>query len=269
LSPGAKDGDGVEIPPGSGVIPILKDLGSRKFKVVGTGFYITRYGLFATAKHVLEELADVDKGELGAAYILEDDGKHLISRRIVHATLSTVADVALGQAENGDGEATGRANRRASLSLVCPVAGEGLITYAYPENEILDFTDPSKPQTLKADFFEGKFIRRVPPEEHPLVPYPHYETSMEIRSGASGSPVFCSGRITAVACRGWDFRGSEFEGQNLSNVLPVGYLLSLNDTCATTPRNTWEYARIPDLRKTSALSFGELVAYGHVDFGTF
>ena len=54
--PAALRGDGQPIEPGDGVVPILQEVGLKRLKVVGTGFYITRYGLVATAKHVIEEL---------------------------------------------------------------------------------------------------------------------------------------------------------------------------------------------------------------------
>ncbi len=77
------------------------------------------------------------------------------------------------------------------------------------------------------------------------------------------------GRIVAIACRGWDFRGAEHEGTELSAVIPVSYLLSMEASCARIPTISWEYAQTPVPRREASLSFGELVAYGHVDFGVF
>ena len=271
MTPAAQSGDGNTIAPGSGVVPILKQLQRGQLKVVGTGFYITRYGLFATAAHVLSDLAEMDRMELGVGYVLEDrDGDELVIRRIAFASISNVADVALGQVENTIGNKPGTPNRRARLSLVTPTEGERLTTYAYPENEILDFTMSDQHPTLRGDYFEGVFERQVPPAQHPFVPYPHYETTLEIRSGASWCPIFNSkGEVAAISCRGWDFRGGEHENNNLSSVIPLGYLLSMNETCARPVATTWENEQIPRSRRGSTLSFGELVAYGHVDVGMF
>jgi len=269
--PRTQTDDGSEVAPGSGVIPILKQIGPKRLLVVGTGFYVTRYGLFATARHVLEDLVAADSKELGVGYVLEDrDGKALVIRRIVGASLSNIADIALGQAENSREQKAAPSNRRGRLALSCPEVGESLATYAYPENDVLDFNFEDRPPTLKGDYFEGVFERQVLPSEHPFVPHPHYETSIPIRSGASGCPVFnSSGRIVAIACRGWDFRGAEHEGTELSAVIPVSYLLSLEGSCARIPKESWEYSQTPVPRRGVSLSFGELIAYGHIDFGVF
>lgn len=263
-------GDGIEISPASGVIPVLKEIGPGQLKVVGTGFYVTRYGLFATAGHVLEDLIDRDSGEIGTAYVLEDNGDQFLIRRIIKATLSNLSDIALVQVENGDGQNTGPGNKRGPLALLSPKVGEHLVTYAYPENELLNFVTKDHPPVLKGDYFDGVFEQQVLPREHPYIPYPHYETTIPIHSGASGCPIFnSSGRIVAIACRGWDFRGGEHEGEDLSSIIPVSYFLSMNDTCARVPVKCWEYSQIPKSRRGSPLSFGELVSYGHVDFGVF
>ena len=154
MTPAAQSGDGNTIAPGSGVVPILKQLQHGQLKVVGTGFYITRYGLFATAAHVLSDLAEMERMELGAGYVLED------------------RDVALGQVENKIGNEPGTPNRRARLSFVTPTEGERLTTYAYPENEILNFTISGQHPRLRGDYFEGVFERQIPPARHPFVPYP-------------------------------------------------------------------------------------------------
>ena len=54
--PQARDGTGRTIHPGDGVVPIMKELTGRKLAVEGTGFYVSRYGLFITARHVLDTL---------------------------------------------------------------------------------------------------------------------------------------------------------------------------------------------------------------------
>ena len=64
----ARTGDGSEVHPCSGVVPILKEIATKQLAVIGTGFFISRYGLFATAAHVVQAL--VDDNELGISYVL-------------------------------------------------------------------------------------------------------------------------------------------------------------------------------------------------------
>lgn len=68
--PQALRSDGQPIEPGDGVVPILQEVSSKRLKVVGTGFYITRYGLVATAKHVVEELQMPDELRLRPGFVL-------------------------------------------------------------------------------------------------------------------------------------------------------------------------------------------------------
>src|SRR5688572_910708 len=73
----ARDGSGKPIEARSGVFPILLELRPGTLKVVGTAFYITRYGLFLTAAHVLLDVFDEKKRERGAMFALHlmEDGK--------------------------------------------------------------------------------------------------------------------------------------------------------------------------------------------------
>lgn len=263
-------GDGLRLPPGAGVVPVLKEVGDKQLKVVGTGFFVTRYGLFATAKHVLEELVDWNARTVLRAYVLQDDAEQLFIRQITGISLSNTADVAIGQADNrvGQPQPHGPPNLRAPLAFSRPQVGETLVSFAYPENAVLDFRDASMPPTLRGDFIEGVFRSQIDSTSRPFLPYPHYETSLEIRSGASGCPVFAvNRRVVGIACRGWDLRGSELEGNDLSSILPVTQLLPIELGCARVPPDSWEYDQIPASRRSTVLTFAELVTYGHVDVG--
>src|SRR5262245_58543069 len=125
-------GDGFRLPPGAGVVPVLKEVGEKQLKVVGTGFFVTRYGLFATAKHVLEELVDWNSRTVRRAYVLQDDAEQLFIRRITGISLSTTADIGIGQADNrvAQAEPHGPPNLRAPLGFSRPQVGEALAGYA-------------------------------------------------------------------------------------------------------------------------------------------
>lgn len=259
----------MKLPPGTGVVPVLKEVGHKQLKVVGTAFFLTRYGLFATAGHVLEELVDRNSRTVLRGYVLQDDSEQCFIRRIVGASLSNTADIGIGQADNRVGLAAphGPPNLRAPLSFSRPQPGQSLVSFAYPENAVLDFRNDSDAPCLRGDFIEGVFRAQVDSSARPFLPYPHYETSLEIRSGASGCPVFAGGRVVGIACRGWDFRGGEYEGDDLSSILPATQLLPLEVGCAAVPPESWEYKQIPARRRSSVLTCAELVTYGHIDVG--
>jgi hypothetical protein len=265
--PKARRADGLPVHPGEGVVPIMKELQPGQLKIIGTGFWITRYGLLATAKHVVEDLMDDTGGALGAAYVCHlagDDVVHL--RKIRRAHLLASADVAIAQADNfvekyPDGPLM---NLRAPLSALLPAEGTRLVTYAYPENRTLDFDDKRDVPTIRGDYFQGGFLRYVQQSEHPFLRFPYFETTVELRGGASGGPVFDElGRVIGVNCRGWDFRGSEFEGDSLSYMVPVELFLDLEVDTFLVPPKSWEGAQLP--AGSSRHTVRNLGRLGHID----
>ena len=73
-----------------------------------------------------------------------------------------------------------------------------------------------------------------------------------------------SGRIIAVNCRGWDFRGGEHEGNHLSYLVPLGYLLDLEVDTFMVPPGSWEAAQIPEGRIGQSLTIRDLATHGHI-----
>lgn len=266
MRPRAINLDGKPIDPADGVIPIMKEIDAGKLAIIGTGFYITRYGLFLTSEHVLSDLVHESKQKILTSYICHrvgDTEVHL--RRVVSINLFKEADLAIGQADNFQKEFPNNPlmNMRGVLSTEIPEKGEKLITFAYPENKILDFTQHGNTPVISSDYYEGEFLRHVINSEHPYIPYPHFETSIKIRSGASGGPVFYRGRIIGVNCRGWDF--GDTDDNHLSYVIPIeaGLLLKLGQL--QVPEISWEYKQIPPNRRDTKLTVQELINYGHID----
>jgi trypsin-like peptidase len=259
-------GDGQPIEPGDGIVPIVRELTVGRLKVVGTGFYITRYGVVATAKHVIEDLAA--SADAVSGFVLHLGPVNTIyMRRIRRAHLLKAADVGVLQADNYVDSYPNDAlrNKRGRLSTRMPLPGESLITYAYPENAILEFGTPGNIPVIRGDYFGGRFLRFVSPSEHPFLPFPYFESTIEIRSGASGGPVFNpSGNIVGINCRGWDFRGGEHEGIPLSYIVPIGFLLDLLIDPFMIPANSWEARQIPPALTGQSLSIEDLSRLGHV-----
>ena len=199
---------GDQIFPGEGVVPLLKRIADKQYRVVGTAFFVTRYGLLLTAKHVVEDLVPPGHTTIEDAFVLQDSSLGLLRRRVTGASLSVAFDIGAVQVENGMEETPprpGPPNLIGDLSLDVPVKGAELVTWSYPENAILDFADPTQPPIMRAGYFTGQYLENVGANERPFVPHPHYETSLVVRPGASGSPVFYNGRIIGIASRSWNF----------------------------------------------------------------
>jgi hypothetical protein len=266
--PRALRGDGHPIEPGDGVVPVLQEVGFKQLKVVGTGFYITRYGLVATAKHVIEELKTPGELTLQTGFVLHlapNNAIHL--RRIRMAHMLNTADVAVIQADNFLDRVPNDPlmNLRPTLSLDLPAAGELLTTYAYPENAILDFNIPGHMPEIFGDYFEGGFLRFVSVPENPSLRFPYFESTVELRSGASGGPVFdANGRIIAINCRGWDFRGSEQQGSHLSYLVPIVHLLDIQIDLFMVPPFSWEAAQLPSDWASQQFTIRDLSHRGHI-----
>jgi hypothetical protein len=170
----SRRGDGKILRPGEGVVAILKEIGNHQLKVVGTGFLLTRYGTFATARHVLDDLADYQSKTVFSSYIFQDSSSNgCFFRRIVGISVSNLADVGIGQVENGaeSPDKLEPPNLRGPISLTRPKIGEALVSYAYPENAILDFREQAESThsgdipleqlpTLAGRYIHGKFLSR-------------------------------------------------------------------------------------------------------------
>ncbi len=238
--------------------------------VVGTGFYISRYGLFMSANHVLETLLDESGTGLGVGYVCHiaaEDVVHL--RRIRRVSFMKPQDIAIGQADNYVEKFPENPlqNLRVGLTTELPSPDDFVITYAYPENDTLDFNKTDTAPAIAGNYFEGRFLRLVNNSEHPFMPYPYFETTIRSRPGASGGPVFDStGRVIGINCRGWDFGDAEHESNELSYMVPVSAALGLICEPIQLPSFSWEAAQIPEGFDLALLTIRDLAKFGHVLF---
>jgi len=263
----AFNGDGDSIDPSDIAIPIFKEIENGKLSIIGTGFYITRYGLFLTAKHVLDDLLIEDRTKIGKAFICHRVSKSEVHlRNILSVNLLDPVDLAIGQANTYENIYPNNplTNMRCELSKHVPSVGEELVTYAYPENKVLDFTDKNNNPEVRCNYYDGKFLQKLGVNERPYIPYPHYETTIQVKSGASGGPVFNRGKVIGVNCRGWDFGDNINPDDQLSSIVPIQEVLSMTLSHLKVPKVSWEFKQIPDDRNPEKLSMIELVNYGHV-----
>lgn len=268
--PKALTGDGKTIHPGDGILPILKEIPGKKLIVVGTGFYITRYGLFLTACHVLDDMFNEENELITRGFVVHMGSKsNLHFRQILHFHRYKNSDLAIGYADNYARRVPNNPlmNLRGILTSAFPRVGSKLTTYAYPENRTLDFSDKANLNEIRGNYFTGKLLRYVPVPENPRMPCGYLETTIEIRSGASGGPVFTEdGRIIGVNCAGWDFGNIEEGEESLSYVVPVIEGLPIRVSNLELPEKSWELEQIPESWSGKELDLSLLVKFGHVKF---
>jgi hypothetical protein len=254
-----------------GVTPLLIRLEPTLFKIVGTGFYVARYGLLLTAKHVVEEVAEHDaEGRPTVAWIWKADGtlnfRPLITCSFDNRAPRDAADIAICQAVDNAKPGSIRVaqvNERIALVTRLPDPGTAIATYSYPDNHRVDFSSPERVGRIFADGFEGRVLEIVGPQDR-FLRYTHVETSIQIRGGASGGPVFGSdGHAFAVNCRGWDL-GADQGAEPLSSVVPVSLILDLEFQYPVMPAESWEARSVPENRRDGKVTLRDLAAWGHI-----
>jgi hypothetical protein len=263
--------DGSPGDPQCGVTPLMVQLEKGVYRVIGTGFYVTRYGLLLTAKHVVEEVADADSdGRATLAWNWTTSGelfmKPILTCSFFNEAPRNASDIAVCQAvdsaRNGN-IVVKTITERVGLLPAIPEPNSLIGTYAYPGNAYLDFRDKTKPVSMFADVFEGRMLAVLGPHER-FLRYEHFETSIDVRAGASGGPVFHpSGHACAVNCRGWDL-GSEPGCDPLSSVVPIAPVLDLRIPMPHMPAGSFESNSVPQDRRNTQVTLRELASWGHL-----
>jgi hypothetical protein len=197
----------------SAIFAIWMEREPRKPEIIGTGFYVTRFGHFLTARHVLMDAYEHGK----AAYMLHmlDDDKSAIVRHVTEFSCHEGADVALCALEHPPNYVFNAVPR---LTVECPTIGESIVAVGYNKNTKLN----GRAWEIAPKYLSGSFE-----EAHPLgrdrvmIPFPCFRISMNIPGGASGGPVFDKqGRVFGVSC-------SNYEGTDLSYLARIEDVLQL------------------------------------------
>jgi hypothetical protein len=183
--------DGEPVGPHEAIFPIVTQDKSGMFALIGTGFFISDNGVFATAKHVITHVLDasgVPIMPLGLFHFASNNTYYF--RPINCATRHGLADVAVGVAQPMNNNLNGEPlkNKLLTLSAEVPTIETRIATYAYPKTSI----NRGPPQLIN---FQGAYFGGVITEHFPtgrdkvLLPGPCFRTSMVIHGGASGGPV--------------------------------------------------------------------------------
>jgi hypothetical protein len=217
----------------------------------------------------VEDIADSDvEGRPAGAWIWKEDGVNL--RPLITCSFDSgaphdAADIAICQAVDDARPAfirVAQPNERIALVTRLPDVGTQIATYAYPGNRRMDFSAPERVGRIFADAFEGRVLEVLGPQGH--LRYTHVRTSIEIRRGASGGPVFdTTGHAFAVNCRGMDL-GADDAAEPLSSVVPVSLILDLPFRYPVIPAGSAEERAVPENRRCGTVTLRDLAAWGHI-----
>lgn len=171
------------------VFLIVKQEPDGQFQLIGTGFFIAENGVFATAKHVLMDVLDGDERQTHPIGLIQFlPGNQYILRPIDRCTSNTIADVSVGVAKPARHNITGEPlpNKIVTLTVVPPIPGARVATYAYPKTVARE----SELHFFPA-FYDGLMEEHFPDGRDKVIhPAPCYRTSIHVHGGASGGPVF-------------------------------------------------------------------------------
>ncbi len=238
---GFEDKEGNRLNGGEATFPILQNIGGNRYKFVGTGFFITDTGLFATAKHVVEPF---DREALVVWQFLPNN--EYLPRPIQALSCHAVCDVAVGklvQAVNPEDQLL--INNKHMLTTLPPPIGEHVATFAYPNTEIVA-TETGQRLRFNPEFYEGR-LEQYFPNGFGLLHGPCYRTSIVIHGGASGGPVASPSKpVFAINSTGMN-------GTDVSHVSRIDEILSLTLTI------NYEDGQ-------EVLSIAELVRNGQITF---
>ena len=226
------DDSGQSRMPNEAIVPVLHQFEDERWKLVGTGFFLTGNGLVATARHVLEDFFDQYGRPRGRTEIIQfqPDGSEYFRRRLVRCSLHQQADVAVGVAEQLKFLSNVKPLLNPSITLSARelAVGENVFTYAYP-NTVHTLDQPQRIY-VNPRYYAGTISEYFPDgRDSVLLPSSCYQTSMAIHGGASGGPVFDSnGNAVGINSTGYEGCPDVSFISCISDLLALD--MALNDT---------------------------------------
>lgn len=191
-----RNGAGKPANPSECIFPIFQPNEAGLWKGLGTGFFISPNGFFASAKHVLAD----DEGHLlsplvGVQIMPRGERPQCRIRSITHVTLHESADLAVGFLEF-----EGRKNSAFQLTERLPKKGDRVATFTISKLGVV---------ALEGRKFELQFAPKIiysELQEHwptgrdkTFLPNHSFQSGMFYEGGASGGPVFFGdGEVFAI-----------------------------------------------------------------------
>jgi hypothetical protein len=244
------DGDGNIVDPNLVIFPILKQTSVGNYHLIGTGFFISKSGIFLTAKHVLLDVISPNGEQIYPILLVQFLENGYIMRPILRCTSHAVADIAVGIAAPMNHNTSGLLfqNKLLRLTQTIPAVGQKVCTYAYPRSVMKH----GKAQELyfNTDFFDGVVQEHyLNGRDSVLLPGSCIQTNIYIHGGASGGPVFdASGKVFAV-------NSSGYENDDLSFVTPINTIENLLLTDIFIPSNNSGQVRVRELIDNAFISY--------------
>ena len=197
--------DQVDIKGKIGICPIFTGASSRNLKFLATAFYISSYGLFVTAKHVILSEPNRSYDSLFIMHFFGDN--KYVMRPIMKVIVHNTADIAIGIPYQHKHNVTNDPipNKVLVLTKRIPAINEVVSTFAYPDSEVSKDSTSTK-ILCKQAWHHGSVSEHFKTgRDKVMLPSECFRTTMEIRGGASGGPVFdVNGRVFGINSTGWD-----------------------------------------------------------------
>lgn len=186
--------------------PLLTHNEDGCWRLVGTGFYINDAGLFATARHVIEDVLRDGRqaSPLVILHLRSETGlfgpSEYLFRPIAQCWLADSADITLGAAATAVNNVSGEALRNWAwtLSWTAPATGTSVATYAFPNH-----ANDGHQIYFRPDAYQGRVQEVGDFRDRVCVPYPYLQVDFRIHGGASGGPILSGGRVVGINCTEW------------------------------------------------------------------
>ncbi len=184
------------------IFPIFLAREGHPYQFLGTGFFITTFGWFVSAKHVFAAA-----GSAHGLHIVQfiDDTKYHV-RPVLGYVGHPNADVAIGVCAEMKHKTAGHllTNKVLSLDVRTPEVGDTVWTYAYPGTTVTQ--SEQQVIALNPNYYVGRVEELLPNgRDRTFLPGPCFRTSMVLHGGSSGGPVFAKpGHVVGVNSTGID-----------------------------------------------------------------
>lgn len=200
----------------SAIIPLVTiDTEFDGYVFIGTAFYISKTGIIMTAKH---NLFRPDGKPFEPLYIIHFEPTGYIFRLITKTFYCDKYDIAyLLPVEIADENHSKIYPSSLILTDSIPKYDEQLSTYGFPNSRIIR-SDGITEIDLQCQFFLGK-CRDYFLDGFSILKNPCFQTTILIKGGASGGPVFDKfGNVFALCSTGYELDDGE---ENISFVTPI------------------------------------------------